>query len=381
MSRTPPPSAFAAPGGAVIGVVLAGLAALVLAAAWNARTSPLRPAVQRPGSAMAVRDRCIDCHSDIVDSYRNAPHARTLHRMSEPETLARFAGKSFTRPTTGIEYHYTERDGRLWMSTPAYARELPIDWVFGSGSHAQTPLILMPREEGRTGAIEHVVSWYPSGKLETTFGAEANDSMSGLDAVGRLWGPAEAANCFGCHSAEVPVDDGRLDVEKLHANLDCARCHWNTAEHVRQMDGDGATTIERLGSLPPLEAIERCGECHRRAEDFDNAIFHDNKSIIRFAPVGLIQSECFLKQADVKTADGRVGRMDCATCHDPHVGSIRPDMVAVSCGKCHTGAETAAKHCTSSMTDANCLPCHMPKVPMNDELSFTDHWIRVFQDK
>jgi hypothetical protein len=143
------------------------------------------------------------------------------------------------------------------------------------------------------------------------------------------------------------------------------------------MDAGGETTIERLSSLPPLEAVERCGECHRRAEDFDNAIFHDNKSIVRFAPVGLTQSPCFLKQADVKLADGNTARMDCATCHDPHVGSIRPEMISISCGKCHQGTAETAGHCTSPETAANCLPCHMPQVPMNEELSFTDHWIRV----
>lgn len=55
-------------------------------------------------------------------------------------------------------------------------------------------------------------------------------------------------------------------------------------------------------------------------------------------------------------------------------------MISISCGKCHAGTPETAGHCASPMTDANCLPCHMPKVPMNDELSFTDHWIRVRKD-
>jgi len=358
-------------------IVLASLAGLAGAAAWNARKPLASPAVERPGASMTVRNRCAECHSDIVETYHSAPHARTLHRTSEPEILAKFVGKSVTRASTGVTYRYFEKDGRLWLSTPAYGRDLPVDWLFGSGSHAQTPVILMPGEAGRTGAIEHVVSWYPSKSLATTFGSEKNESTSGMNAVGRLWGPAEAANCFGCHSADVPVHDGRLDPARVVPNLDCARCHWNTAGHVKQMDSTGATTIERLGSLPPLEAVERCGECHRRAEDFENAIFHDNKSIVRFAPVGLTQSPCFVRQAEVKFEGGAIARMDCATCHDPHVGSVRPDMVSISCGKCHQGTAATAGRCTSSMTDSNCLPCHMPKVPMNDDLSFTDHWIRV----
>lgn len=364
------------------GFVLAGLGLAASLAAWNARKELPAPAVEQPGAAASVRNRCAECHNDVVDRFQTAPHARTLFRANDPVIAAKFAGRSFTRPGTGVEYRYDQSEnGDLWLSTPAYSGKLRMGWVLGSGSHAQTPLIMVPEADGRTGAVEHSVSWYPSGTLDVTFGADTATETSGLGAIGRHWGPAEAANCLGCHSAEVPVHDGRLDEDHVIPNLDCARCHWNTAGHVKDMDAAGTTTIERLGSLPPLEAVERCGECHRRAEDFDNAINHDNKSIVRFAPVGLIQSPCFIEQADVKLGNGQSGRLDCATCHDPHVGSVRPDMIAVSCEKCHTGASEAAAHCTSPMTDVDCLPCHMPKVSMNRELSFTDHWIRVRKSK
>ncbi|OAI54627.1 hypothetical protein AYO47_09915, partial [Planctomyces sp. SCGC AG-212-M04] len=330
--------------------VLVVLAVLLVSALWKGQQPLAAPAVERPGSSVAVRDRCVACHSEIVGTYQNAPHANTLHRATDASILSKFSGRSFTRSSTGVEYRYTQKAGELWLSTPAYGREVPIKWILGSGTHAQTPLITLPDADGRTGAIEHIVSWYPSGRLETTFGADKSEETLGLGAIGRHWGPAETAGCFGCHSAEVPLHDGRLDEAHITPNLDCARCHVNTGGHVRQMEPGGETTIERLASLPPLEAVERCGECHRRAEDFDNAIFHDNTSIIRFAPVGLTQSPCFLKQSEVKFPDGKTGRMDCATCHDPHVGSVRPDMISISCGKCHQGTPQTASHCTSPMT-------------------------------
>jgi hypothetical protein len=373
MSPSPPASVTRL----LAGVVLAGLAALVGAAGWHAREAVPAPAVVRPGAAAAVRDRCIDCHSEIVESFRSAPHHRTLHRASEPENVAKFAGRSFTRPETGVAYHYTVEEGRLWLSTPAYGRKLPIDWIFGSGSHAQTPLITLPDRDGRTSAIEHAVSWYPSGKLDATMGREKSLETSGLGAVGRAWGPAETANCFGCHCSEVPLTDGRLDETKIQLNLDCARCHRNTPAHVREIDAGTVTTNERLGALAPLEAVERCGECHRRAEDFEGAIFPENPALARFAPVGLIQSPCFLRQSSVQLVDGSSARLDCTTCHDPHVGSIKPNMVIVGCQNCHSGSTRGAVNCSASRTDSNCLPCHMPKVPLNSELSFTDHWIRV----
>src|SRR5690349_7171304 len=117
----------------LVGLSLAGLAGLAVAAAWNSRRTTPAPAVERPGAAVAIRDRCAECHSDVVESFRIAPHARTLHSTRDPDILAKFAGRSFTRPATGVEYRYTGKDGQLWLSTPAYARDLPIDWVFGSG--------------------------------------------------------------------------------------------------------------------------------------------------------------------------------------------------------------------------------------------------------
>ncbi len=359
------------PGTVLVGLVLAGLSA------GRSRMEVLPAPVVRSSAGSSTRmTRCAECHSDVTGSFANAPHARTLHRATDPEILERFAGRSFTRQSTGVTYRYEKESEKLVLSTSSYGRPLPIEWVFGSGAHAQTPLMTLPETGSRTGSVEHAVSWYPSGKLEVTFGAEKGSDTVGLGAVGHQWGPAETAGCFGCHSAEVPMHDGRLDESRIVANLDCGRCHFDAKGHLNEIDAGRPTTIERLGSLSPLESVSRCGECHRRSEDFEGAIFPENKSIVRFAPVGLVQSACFIKQADIVFEDGKTGRMDCVTCHDPHVGSVRPRMVSISCAVCHTGEHRTAARCTSKLANDNCLPCHMPKVAMNSELEFTDHWIR-----
>jgi hypothetical protein len=48
-----------------------------------------------------------------------------------------------------------------------------------------------------------------------------------------------------------------------------------------------------------------------------------------------------------------------------------------ACLRCHTGAERGNVACSSQPPQSDCIGCHMPKVPANNQLRFTDHWIRV----
>jgi hypothetical protein len=365
------------------------LAVLVVATlAAGSVLSRHRPDAERPApavvSARAPRvavERCGECHWEIVERFPEAAHARTLHRATDPEILERFAGRAFERTDPHVEYRYRLTDGELVLSTDAYARELPIHWIFGSGTHAQTPLITWTDNDGNTAAIEHVVSWYPHGDLlGVTLGMEQLVAASGVHALGRPWPPAETINCFGCHSTYVPTNGQQIDFAHLQPGISCSRCHWDTQQHVEDMEEGRPLTIERFSEMSPREAIDRCGECHRRASEMGGEITPDNETLVRFAPVGLVQSPCFRQQDQVVLDSGEPGRMDCTTCHDPHrPAETRWQFYADICLKCHDAAHDRAADCSVATRQDNCLTCHMPKVPMNDNLSFTDHWIRVHQ--
>lgn len=368
------------------GLALFVVAALGLGALTTWRTSAVRspqPAVFSARTPRGDQSRCAECHSDVIANYHLAPHAQTLHRATDAAVLDHFSGRSFHRADQGVDFHYRLQDGELRVATPAYPRELPLSWIFGSGTHAQTPLITWTDDEGRTTAIEHAVSWYPSNELGVTLGAETTEDSTGVNALGRLWPAAETANCFGCHSTYVPRDNnGRILFAELQPNIGCARCHWNTQGHLRDVDRDQPTTIERLSELSPAEAVERCGECHRRASEMGGEITPDNRTIVRFAPVGLTQSPCFQKQREVTLSDGQAARLDCATCHNPHRPANRDWRFHVGvCLECHDAARGRAADCTVATREDNCLPCHMPAAPSNPHLHFTDHWIRVRRDQ
>lgn len=369
---------YSRPGAWGAGGAMMMLVGLVVAAALRPQEGGSQPAFLSDHPPRASITSCAECHAEITDAFLLAPHARTLHSASDPEIRAAFDGRTFRRADTGAEYRYSRQGGRLLLSTTAYARDLPIDWVFGSGTHARTPLLTWIDAEGNTAGIEHSVSWYADGELGVTFGQDPVQESSGVHAIGHPRTPAEVINCFGCHSTFVPVQGQRIDLSGIEPGVGCARCHWNSADHVREINGGIETTIERFSQLTPADAVDRCGECHRRADEMEGPITSDNRTIIRFAPVGLVQSACFRQQDEVELDDGTLARLDCTTCHDPHRPTDRDwhGHTAV-CLTCHDAGRERARDCSVAAREDNCLECHMPKVPMNEHLAFTDHWIRI----
>ena len=347
----------------------------------TAKSAPSPSAVSSPVLPVPEH-RCVECHSDITDTFRSVPHARTLARAAQDDVLDGFSGQSFLNPLSKVDFHYRHQGDRLLVSTPAYAREMTVAWVFGSGTHARTPLITYIDSEGKTSSIEHSVSWYPDSQLGVTLGMETLEESNGVLCLGVPRTPAETVNCFGCHCTHIAVADGQILFDEILPGVGCARCHWNTTRHVQEMDLGLPATIERFKELTPQESIDRCGECHRRASEMGGEITTDDKTLPRFASVGLVQSACFKRQSDVLRADGEPMRLDCTNCHNPHQPTSQDWRVHTSvCLNCHDNGEKRARDCTIATRDQNCLPCHMPKLPANEHLSFTDHWIRVREEK
>jgi predicted CXXCH cytochrome family protein len=79
------------------------------------------------------------------------------------------------------------------------------------------------------------------------------------------------------------------------------------------------------------------------------------------------------------------GRIECLTCHNPHVSVYSPDRPAdafrQACLGCHEvgacAAPAAARRATSPLAD-DCVACHMRRAEPDDQrfTAFTDHWIR-----
>ena len=321
--------------------------------------------------------RCAECHAELVESLQTAPHWNTLLRGSSTLAAERFQGQARLGKNSFLIQQ--EKDS-LSLQVEGKPGALPIDWVFGSGHHAQTPVSVLTSPAGRTEIVELGVTWYPKSGLGPTPGSD------GLLTEPPPW-PSHgmhhdndgAVQCFGCHSTRLPVVDGQIDFRRIVTGVRCTRCHTQAAQHVKTIE-DGELSLLRWSGLTPLESISRCGECHRRPDEFtSDEITPESKLIIRFAPVGLSQSRCFTAQDDRPSS-----RFDCMTCHDPHQPAATERAHYLSrCHRCHTGDSANRPACgldSVAPDSTRCLDCHMPKVEANPWLSFTDHWIRIRSD-
>ena len=248
-----------------------------------------------------------------------------------------------------------------------------MDWRVGSGRRSRTYVTLVSDAAGRSELLEHRWSWYADGDQWAVTLGHPDRPAEGIGGIGRIHSHADTLACFGCHATAVPVEQGQIEPERIVPGIRCDRCHRNATQHATAVRrGQRDATVERLGSLSPLESVNRCGECHRRADQLaPDELVPTNLQLVRFAGAALVQSPCFKMSRSDRP-------LTCLTCHDPH-GPAETDPLeyAAQCGNCHTGRSSDAPRCSAERSTANCIACHMPKLQVAPHLEFTDHWIRV----
>ena len=341
---------------------------------------PVVMAAVRPVAMQA----CAECHAKEVGEFKNAPHNQTLRTPLEIDARQFFGNQTVRIGDVESTWSLRRPGHSLWLNSSAYPSAIQVDWLFGSGSHAITPVSLNLDADGRTGLIEHHVSWYPDAGLAATLGVtDSHQTTAGIKAVGECLRHPEAIECFGCHATHLPIRDGQLIQSEIMPGVQCARCHVQTHEHVAAMkNGTHETFMDDWKRLSPLESINRCGECHRRADQMTaDELTPTNKLLIRFAPVGISQSACFQQQDAVKAVLGSTKPFNCTFCHDPHQPASRDVNFYVNrCLECHGSQPGQASLCRSQPMTSQCLSCHMPPVEVQKHLRFTDHWIRIRGD-
>ncbi len=370
------------------GPAVAGVAACLTVGWWltsftdRELPAPHFSAVRPPVSA----DRCATCHSTQSQSLQHVPHTVTLQPASSAVPLTTFGGLTYHDPgSNSMTDRFQVRDRRLWRESTSLPDPVPIDWIFGSGRHARTPVSVLKTPDGEVEVIEHRLSWYPDAGLDLTLGlADKSTPKPGWHGLGKRLNPDDTADCFGCHSSWLPTTDGRLDLSRIQTGVHCSRCHQEGEAHMESANaGHPEFSGPRWSELSPLDSIRRCGECHRRDDQMTPfELRPGNPLLVRFAPVGLSQSRCFTQQDRLApTESGRRPRFDCITCHDPHrAAETSEDHYVAQCANCHTGRAGRAPHCSDAATSQRCLDCHMPKIEVQPHLRFTDHWIRKRRD-
>lgn len=271
------------------------------------------------------------------------------------------------------------------------AEELRIDYVMGSGNHARS--YLHRTERGML--IELPLGWYPD-----------KGGGWGMDPGSDTEHPQTrrfvSYKCMFCHNGYPKIPEANnapgsdpVFLGELPQGIDCQRCHGPGAEHVRT---GGRASIVNPAKLSAARRMEVCMQCHLETtsgripavlQRFDRGTFsyvagqplvdfvisfdhapgtgHEGKFEAVSSVYRLRQSRCFLESG---------GKLECATCHDPHRiprGEEAVRHYSNVCRQCHTST-----HPTGVAATADCVGCHMPKRRVDDapHVIMTDHLIQ-----
>lgn len=318
----------------------------------------------------ASENSCQECHTQS-QSFAETGHALTLRPASDP-VLRQLIQSLNATPAAQRESMQVTTEGRfprVQHREGQHTNDAELDWCFGSGHHARTWVGTLPDSDGATNLLEFRWTWYHDvDGFQVTPGQPTELDSGYYSHLGVLFDQPKARRCFGCHATHLPVDAGQIQVAKIQAGVTCQRCHGPREAHVQT---GGAIQDHSWSGLSRDEQVARCAECHRHPEEQTPASIHTgNPDIVRFQPVGLMQSECFQKS-----------KMTCTSCHDPHQTMESQDSGGIwQCIQCHDGKQNDRPGCRAGKLD-NCLSCHMPKVSMDRPVRFTDHWIRIPSEK
>lgn len=310
--------------------------------------------------------RCAECHIE-AETFAQTGHALALRRASDEFSRSRLLLLNVSPVAREAGLRIEERDSEIHAihNAGGVERDVVLDWCFGSGRFDLTWVGTLVNSWGADDLIEFRYTYYCDPEtFDVTPGHPAVPHAGHFGQLGVLHDPPKTYRCFACHASQLTFHDGRLDLSKIHLGVSCQRCHGPMGEHVRT---DGEFVDRAWQPEDRMAAVHRCAQCHRRAEEREPEEIHpDNLSIVRFQPVGLVQSACF-----------RASEMTCTTCHDPHRTMAAQDSRGIwQCVQCHDPTQVKQTTCAAGHRD-DCLRCHMPRLQMNSPLSFTDHWIRI----
>lgn len=326
--------------------------------------------------SLVGRQVCGECHAKNFGMHASHGHASTFSHVSESDLVAAFSGQTFEAGEDYGTYKYhDDEQGRLFASLPDHFGDapFPLQYVLGSGQHAQTILTLAPGEDGQIEGIEHRVSCYPGGRIGLTPGHAKMKPQTLLELFGDSSQGKPLERCIYCHTTTATMVGEQI--EDLIPNVNCEKCHGPGSEHVR---------LARTQPKPPPYSVGRddwdteseiqlCGDCHRLPRSVTEKEVREYPDLlVRFQPIGMLRSRCYLDSNR---------ELKCTTCHNPHQSVLEEDPTehVQDCLGCHQPNTKSHVACPVE-PETGCIECHMPAIEMDTGIRYHDHWIRVHRD-
>ncbi|WP_390881390.1 multiheme c-type cytochrome [Thalassoroseus pseudoceratinae] len=310
---------------------------------------------------------CVECHQEQADAHRRSGHSHTAIRFAESGLASQIQGTQFTDEILNQTLTFQSDGRQYWVEAESSIGigTVTIDWLLGSGTHAQTPVSVL--ENGRRGVEHHWTKFAGSDNLQLSPDHEdfAFDSRHPLTDFGRPLDAESLKNCLGCHMTWGPPPNGLVNNAELVPNISCERCHGPRKKHVLSARNGGLEAVSPMVKLDsPAAELKLCSQCHR-----DETMINPDSAaheLARFQPYGLKQSACFRESN---------GNLSCSTCHDPHDAASRNRSRYNSiCRDCHMEDDDST--CSAGRNN-QCISCHMPAVEWVRGMHFHDHRIQI----
>lgn len=350
---------------------------------------------------------CRRCHAAIAETYAATGMGRAFYPLDDDRVVEDFTSNNRIEiPTEGIRYRMIEKEGRRFIrqevladdGTTFASAEKEILYVVGSGNHSRSYLT------GHDGWLYQApVCWYPD--------RPGWDLCPGYEFKNRHFTREADVSCLFCHNGRMTSVAGTIHryADPIPHGIDCERCHGPGEIHLALWENppdpipDRDVTIVNPAKLPRETRMHVCMQCHLGDADASERVHRPGRDLRDFRPGGRITD--FL---DVMTFDppsenrfglgGQAdrlmasrcyresgGRIDCLTCHDPHVTvyANTPDRRArfrAACLGCHEPEACSTPEADRRRADPSddCAACHMRRSEPADQrfTAFTDHWIR-----
>lgn len=368
--------------------------------------APSPPPPAPPRAEYVGGTACRPCHAEIASTYARTGMGRSWYRMTPAVVVEDFVrNNTIVVADSGLRYRMTERGGRYFMKqyllddsgAESLVDEREMVWVAGSGNHSRS---YVTEAEGRL--FQMPVCWYPS--------IAAWDLCPGFEMKNEYFGRAISTTCVFCHNGRMErVPGSRQRFATVAEGIDCERCHGPASLHVARWEGrtpwaSGGTdpTIVNPRHLPTRERLHVCLQCHLGDSKATERVGRYDRPLESFRPGEPITSVMvpyrfrdatpgafgISAQADrfllskCYTASG--GKIECLTCHDPHVPVYGrkegPGVYREKCLGCHAAGDCEGPRAARAATrpEDDCIACHMRRAEPDDHrhARFVDHWIR-----
>ncbi|GCD78233.1 hypothetical protein JCM31826_17150 [Thermaurantimonas aggregans] len=326
-------------------------------------------------------ETCKNCHYDIYSTFIHTGMGSSFGLADTHKSAIPAAVNAFFDAYSGYWYkpyfdkeHLKLLEFRLKGSDTIYHKTTEISYIIGSGHHTNSHII-----NCNGYLFQAPFTFYTqSGKLDLPPGFEEGHNSRYSRPIG--------LECMSCHNAMPTgfVKGSENKFEQVPMGIDCERCHGPGSGHVAKILSGNITDTSKLPDysivnpkrLPVKLRFELCQRCHLQG----NAVLAEGKSFFDFRPGMMLrevmdvylpryeddehfimashadrlsQSKCFIKSKN---------KMDCTTCHNPHVSSrkLGDKYFNEKCQSCHTSTDCSEKSPHRQAADDNCVSCHMP---------------------